>query len=205
VAPSSSAANKAKRLETRHSTTSQFQFALDPDAVARRQRNHVQHPIDPENCSGVCRERANMPMEPPPSSSPPRRGLRRSAQTLVAPRGIAAFRLKRFGFGPLYPIESNNSGIGRAKSRRVELVEQFAKQDLGILFAFDNGTLFFLGNFARRYLCLRKFHNLLFETDVGSERVPDRRDEVGNLSLGMGRRVQYDPDHLILQAFHPFL
>jgi outer membrane protein OmpA-like peptidoglycan-associated protein len=38
-------------------------------------------------------------------------------------RGVAATRLKPFGAGPMSPVESNRTEEGRAKNRRVELVE----------------------------------------------------------------------------------
>jgi OOP family OmpA-OmpF porin len=44
-------------------------------------------------------------------------------KALVA-RGIAASRLKGAGVGPYCPVASNRSEEGRAKNRRVELVEQ---------------------------------------------------------------------------------
>lgn len=43
---------------------------------------------------------------------------------LVAKHGIAAARLKASGVGPLAPVSSNRSNEGKAKNRRVELVEQ---------------------------------------------------------------------------------
>jgi outer membrane protein OmpA-like peptidoglycan-associated protein len=42
----------------------------------------------------------------------------------LAARGIAASRLKAAGVGPYCPVASNHSEEGRAKNRRVELVEQ---------------------------------------------------------------------------------
>jgi OOP family OmpA-OmpF porin len=42
----------------------------------------------------------------------------------LAGRGIAAFRLKGAGVGPYCPVASNRSEEGKAKNRRVELVEQ---------------------------------------------------------------------------------
>jgi hypothetical protein len=44
--------------------------------------------------------------------------------TLTTTHGIAATRLKGYGVGPLAPVASNDSDDGRAKNRRVELVEQ---------------------------------------------------------------------------------
>ncbi|MEO8681138.1 MAG: OmpA family protein [Vicinamibacterales bacterium] len=44
-------------------------------------------------------------------------------KALVA-RGIAAMRLRSFGAGPFSPVASNREETGRAKNRRVELVEQ---------------------------------------------------------------------------------
>jgi OmpA-OmpF porin, OOP family len=46
------------------------------------------------------------------------------AKALVANYGISAARLKGYGVGPLAPVASNASDDGRAKNRRVELVEQ---------------------------------------------------------------------------------
>lgn len=43
---------------------------------------------------------------------------------LVKTYGIAAARLRPFGVGPTAPIASSRSEEGRAKNRRVELVEQ---------------------------------------------------------------------------------
>ncbi|HQT94667.1 MAG: hypothetical protein B7Z61_00790 [Acidobacteria bacterium 37-71-11] len=43
---------------------------------------------------------------------------------LVKTYGIAATRLRPFGVGPTAPVASNRSEEGRAKNRRVELVEQ---------------------------------------------------------------------------------
>jgi outer membrane protein OmpA-like peptidoglycan-associated protein len=45
-------------------------------------------------------------------------------QTLVAKQGIAASRLAAQGAGPLAPVASNKTEEGRARNRRVELVEQ---------------------------------------------------------------------------------
>ncbi len=45
-------------------------------------------------------------------------------QALTTKHGIAAARLHPEGVGPLAPVESNKSEEGRAKNRRVELVEQ---------------------------------------------------------------------------------
>ena len=43
---------------------------------------------------------------------------------LVAKHGIAAGRLKGLGVGPVAPVASNRTEEGRAKNRRVELVER---------------------------------------------------------------------------------
>lgn len=43
---------------------------------------------------------------------------------LAAKYGVAVNRLKPYGMGPLAPITSNKTEDGRAKNRRVELVEQ---------------------------------------------------------------------------------
>ncbi len=43
---------------------------------------------------------------------------------LVEKYGIEESRLKAFGVGPLAPVDSNKTEEGRAKNRRVELVEQ---------------------------------------------------------------------------------
>ncbi|MGA9752749.1 MAG: OmpA family protein [Acidobacteriota bacterium] len=45
-------------------------------------------------------------------------------QALVRDHGIAADRLKAFGCGPFAPVASNAGEEGRAKNRRVELVQQ---------------------------------------------------------------------------------
>lgn len=45
-------------------------------------------------------------------------------QALVSDYGIAAARLKSWGVGYTAPVATNNSDQGRAKNRRVELVEQ---------------------------------------------------------------------------------
>jgi OmpA-OmpF porin, OOP family len=45
-------------------------------------------------------------------------------KTLVANYGIAEARLKGYGAGPIAPVASNKTEEGRAKNRRVELVEQ---------------------------------------------------------------------------------
>jgi len=42
---------------------------------------------------------------------------------LTSKHGVAAARLKPFGAGPYAPVASNKSEDGRAKNRRVELVE----------------------------------------------------------------------------------
>jgi outer membrane protein OmpA-like peptidoglycan-associated protein len=46
------------------------------------------------------------------------------AKTLAAKHGIAASRLKAMGAGPISPVASNATEEGKAKNRRVELVEQ---------------------------------------------------------------------------------
>jgi OOP family OmpA-OmpF porin len=46
------------------------------------------------------------------------------AKALVTGYGISAARLKGYGVGPLSPVASNKTDEGRAKNRRVELVEQ---------------------------------------------------------------------------------
>lgn len=43
---------------------------------------------------------------------------------LTGKYGIAASRLKGYGVGPLAPVASNSTNEGKAKNRRVELVEQ---------------------------------------------------------------------------------
>ena len=43
---------------------------------------------------------------------------------LTSKYGIAAIRLKAYGVGPLAPVASNKTDDGKAKNRRVELVEQ---------------------------------------------------------------------------------
>jgi outer membrane protein OmpA-like peptidoglycan-associated protein len=43
---------------------------------------------------------------------------------LTAKHGIAAGRLKAVGAGPIAPVASNRAEEGRAKNRRVELVER---------------------------------------------------------------------------------
>ena len=43
---------------------------------------------------------------------------------LVSKHGIAAARLKGYGVSSLSPIASNKTEEGKAKNRRVELVEQ---------------------------------------------------------------------------------
>jgi outer membrane protein OmpA-like peptidoglycan-associated protein len=45
-------------------------------------------------------------------------------QTLVSRFGVEAKRLQSYGVGPLVPVTSNKTEEGRAKNRRVELVEQ---------------------------------------------------------------------------------
>jgi outer membrane protein OmpA-like peptidoglycan-associated protein len=43
---------------------------------------------------------------------------------LVSKHGIAATRLSSFGAGPYCPVSTNLTEEGRAKNRRVELVQQ---------------------------------------------------------------------------------
>lgn len=45
-------------------------------------------------------------------------------RALTTTHGIAAARLKGFGVGPLCPVAANEAEEGRAKNRRVELVQQ---------------------------------------------------------------------------------
>ncbi len=45
-------------------------------------------------------------------------------KALTGPRGVAEDRLQAFGSGPLAPVASNRTEEGRAKNRRVELVER---------------------------------------------------------------------------------
>jgi hypothetical protein len=45
-------------------------------------------------------------------------------KALVTSYGVAAARLQAFGDGPLAPVASNHDEAGRAKNRRVELVER---------------------------------------------------------------------------------
>jgi outer membrane protein OmpA-like peptidoglycan-associated protein len=45
-------------------------------------------------------------------------------QELTVKHGIAAARLDGYGVGPLCPVRSNKSEAGKARNRRVELVEQ---------------------------------------------------------------------------------
>lgn len=45
-------------------------------------------------------------------------------QWFVGKHAIAAARLRADGVGPLLPVASNSTDAGRAKNRRVELVEQ---------------------------------------------------------------------------------
>jgi OmpA-OmpF porin, OOP family len=45
-------------------------------------------------------------------------------QALVRTHGIAASRLKSFGNGPYAPVATNDTEVGRASNRRVELVKQ---------------------------------------------------------------------------------
>jgi outer membrane protein OmpA-like peptidoglycan-associated protein len=45
-------------------------------------------------------------------------------QALVRNHGIIASRLKGHGVGPFAPVASNDTGKGRAKNRRVELVRK---------------------------------------------------------------------------------
>jgi outer membrane protein OmpA-like peptidoglycan-associated protein len=44
-------------------------------------------------------------------------------QALAAKHGVAPVRLKAYGVGPLAPVATNRTDEGRAKNRRVELVE----------------------------------------------------------------------------------
>jgi OmpA-OmpF porin, OOP family len=46
------------------------------------------------------------------------------AAALTSKYGIAAIKLKPYGVGPLSPVASNKTDDGKAKNRRVELVEQ---------------------------------------------------------------------------------
>jgi OmpA-OmpF porin, OOP family len=43
---------------------------------------------------------------------------------LTSKYGITAIRLKAYGVGPLAPVAGNKTDDGKAKNRRVELVEQ---------------------------------------------------------------------------------
>ena len=45
-------------------------------------------------------------------------------QALVSRYGVDRNRLKSYGVGPLAPVQPNKTEEGRAKNRRVELVEQ---------------------------------------------------------------------------------
>jgi len=45
-------------------------------------------------------------------------------QALTKSHGVAATRLKAHGAGPIAPVVTNRTEEGRAKNRRVELVEQ---------------------------------------------------------------------------------
>lgn len=45
-------------------------------------------------------------------------------QALTKSHGVAATRLKAYGAGPISPVDTNRTEGGRAKNRRVELVEQ---------------------------------------------------------------------------------
>jgi len=45
-------------------------------------------------------------------------------QALIKDHGVGAARLKAQGAGPIAPVASNRTEEGRAKNRRVELVEQ---------------------------------------------------------------------------------
>jgi len=46
------------------------------------------------------------------------------AKELISKYGIASGRLAAYGVGPLAPVAANKTEEGRAKNRRVELVEQ---------------------------------------------------------------------------------
>jgi outer membrane protein OmpA-like peptidoglycan-associated protein len=45
-------------------------------------------------------------------------------QELAGKHGVPAARLKPAGTGPLAPVAPNDTDVGRAKNRRVELVKQ---------------------------------------------------------------------------------
>ncbi len=45
-------------------------------------------------------------------------------EKFISDYAVDANRLKAYGVGPLAPVASNKSEEGRAKNRRVELVEQ---------------------------------------------------------------------------------
>ena len=45
-------------------------------------------------------------------------------QSLVREHGIAAARLRSYGCGPFAPVASNDTEEGKARNRRVELVQQ---------------------------------------------------------------------------------
>jgi flagellar motor protein MotB len=65
---------------------------------------------------------------PLPASSGPANSERRRATSIVAELsgkyGIAANRLDAFGCGIYSPVASNEAEVGRAKNRRVELVQR---------------------------------------------------------------------------------
>ena len=50
-----------------------------------------------------------------------------SVIVVLAAKGIAAVRMTAFGAGPYAPVATNRTDDGRAKNRRVELVEMATK------------------------------------------------------------------------------